>query len=642
MWIRLLIEDLTENNSSRVDTLIGVNDVFYLPLQYVSFLGSLQLSLKQAGDNIDLTNWMNLVNVEQLLLHQSRAQQKYAENSPFFYSAHSFHMLNTMAVCGTNYPLYDHTIDIISGVRVINALPYTIALKIRVDVAQIDSSSQQKQNASHHVFVAKPGDMFWLPALNNKQVRLRLNIHTMSASKKLADKSFGASQLKWSEIVSFNTTRMDSEIPLIIPSSVHMESIRCTLLLTKDLASLDSGTDIHTAPAMYIYSEIWVQNNSSIPLRYKFSKGGMERSVSISEDSRIVLDPSAPVLPPLQREDSDATMKSEKDPTILGPILSPGGTKNVYVQEWKECEPREDSAALLEFKNLVHVLPKKSHHTFWSDGLTLVNGHTGEIRTGNVWLGYLVRQCTGIFKKSKVVTITPRYVVQNKTSVPIRIFTTLVSRMSFTAKGKIRETDLVWEQAETARRAHSPLELVENNYHTMLDPPMQRYSDDYHSRKYDIDAMHFAEAVLEKRRKRKSSMLRHVGATKGVSKGKLEETKIRMDDVAHILEQEEPSAGHNSSHAGEYAALGPSDSAVMYCFGEESSLPKLFTQSMCISVGDASDASKGYLLLKLCSASNLAIANSNGLSDPFCNIVWQGTLKIDQFYELCSSKIVYR
>lgn len=628
MWIRLLIEDLTENNSSRVDTMIAVNDVFYLPLQYVSFLGSLQLSLKQAGENIDFMNWMNLVNVEQLLLHQSRAQQKYAENSPFFYSAHSFHMLNTMAVCGTNYPLYDHTIDIISGVRVINALPYTIALKTRVDVGGANTSNLQ-QTASHHVFVAKPGEMFWLPVVNNKQVKLRLNIHTVSASKKLTDKNFGASHLKWSEIVSFNTTIMNSEIPVVLPSSAHMASIRCTLMLTKDLASLDSGTDIHTAPAMYIYSEIWVQNNSSIPLRYKFNKGGLERHVTIAEDSRIALDPGADVLQPLQHEESNVAMKPEHGQNLLGPILSPGGTKYVYVQEWKECEPREDSAALREFKSLVHVLPKKSTHTFWSDGLTLVNGHTGEIRTGNVWLGYLVRQCTGIFKKSKVVTITPRYVIQNKTSVPIRIFTTLVSRMSFTAKGKIRETDLVWGQAEASRKAHSPLELVESCDSAISNPPMQQYSyETQRSHELDIEAMRFAEAVLEKRRKRKSSMLRHVGATKGVSKGKLEETKIRMNDVAHSLEQDEPSAGQRSPHAGEYASLAPSDSAVMYSFGEETSLPKLFTQSMCISVGGENDTSKGYLLLKLCSASNLAVANSNGFSDPFCNIVWQGILNI--------------
>lgn len=626
MWVRLLIEDLTEQNSSRLDTVIGINDVFFLPLRYVSYLNSLQLSLKPATESADIVKWSNSVNVKSLLSHLGKLQGN-NDDSPFLYSAHSFHMLNAMAVSRFNCPLFDHTIDIISGIRVINALPYKIALKSKVwnsiDFSETGQTLNFNSGGSHYVYLIQAGDSFWLPLTSRKRINVRLKIN----SKKIAGNRKSPSN--WSNSIDFIVGDEDSEIALSLPHSDNENSIHCNVLLTNDLSALDNSSDIHTAPALYIYSDIWVQNNSSIPLRYKFGRSALERSIITCEDYRINLEEHHTIEENIGFVNLDPTGRKILDQSsILGPVLSPSGTKSLYVQEWKDGNYSNFSPSLIEFKNLVHVQAQSSNHPYWSDSLTLVNGHTDEIRTGCIWLGYLVRQGSGIYQRTKIVTITPRYVIQNKTSIPIRIFSTLVSRMKFTSKAKIRETHQIWEAAEAARKRHTSSDI---------DPPEP--IDELRAENWTVqeellpadvendDAVLFAEAVLQKRRKRKSSILRSVGATKGLSPNYLKEALSKDEDSAALIVESANLPMHTLSHAGDFASLEPSHSAVMYSFGEESSMPKLFTQSICVSLGNVNGAkSKNFMLVKIISAENLQIANSNGYSDPYCSIYWQGEL----------------
>jgi hypothetical protein len=659
LWVRLQVRDAAQHSGRceappLLDTLVARGEVFYLPLRCVAYIDSLQLSLKKADATAtpEYQKWSNLVNVASLLLHEKKPKLKEEESSPYFYSAHSFHMLNTMAVSGSNQVLYDHMIDVMSGIRVINALPYCIALRTKswTTMDSFNGDEQGDTSAANRVYIIRPGDKFWLPVVNNKLVRVRLNI--FSEGRSGSGPRPGPKQ--WSEALDLHAldSGLQSQHSLTLPCAAGMNCVRCNVLLTEDLASIDSNTDVPTCQTMYVYSDIWVQNNSSIPLRYKFGRSATERSVVSVEASRLVLENYcgsgeggvAGVGPggDLFQRQRSADPGDSDSPPLLGPVMAPTGTKNLCVQEWKDGQQRDFSPALVEFKNLVHVLPKKGANISWSDDLTLANGHTGEIRAGSIWLGYMVRQGSGIFKKTTIVTITPRYVVQNKTNVPLRIYTTMLSRVSFTTKGKMLQTDRIWEEAEAARKEHSVFLLGEAPAVAAAGkdkcdgpPPLDlNWSPDQPDQtpqpsNADYEDMIFAEAVLEKRKKRKSSILYHgSGATRGLSHERMEETRLLRPPLTGAEGEEEggggAGGGHSSSHAGEYAALQPSHSAVMYSFGEEASIRKLSTQAMCVSVGNSDVDSKNYVLLKLISANNVAVANSNGYSDPFCNIYWQG------------------
>lgn len=294
MILRLVVTDVSEITSDRLDVHIAPRCVYYIPVQFVACIKSLSMSLRRASDdNSEYANWSSAVNISELIGNTCPVN---FENEMFFLSATSLQLINTMTVTA-NYDvkslLFDHTIDIIAGVNVINALPYAIEIKTRIpadfslnqysrsstgELAEINGDvSIKSKGLKNAVYIVYPGSKYLLPINYNKlaKVNIRISSNPQESFRKSPDNS-----ILWSESLDlrhiFSKDSHDAEtlykkyLPCI-GFAGSSSNVKCSILLSKQSVNdALSDTNSPAAPTMLIYADIWVQNNSTIPLKYKF------------------------------------------------------------------------------------------------------------------------------------------------------------------------------------------------------------------------------------------------------------------------------------------------------------------------------------------------------------------------------------
>lgn len=655
------------------------SEVHHIPIEYAAYIKRINMSIKLTVND---SKWSMSSNLIDLLRRGSNCN---IEKDRFFLSTSRYHIFNSYSANRKNIALYDNTIDIISGVHMVNALPYPIEVKLKLNTMDgspvlIKDSSERTQ-----AMVVYPGKRQMVPIMYDRPSKLKFRI--VDPLKKLYSVSHSTgfdeanSSAGWSDSVDVRSLigkcdDIAATVTRDIPNQVNLQKVKCHITVTLDSVESNMGEDDSpVAPTLVIYSDIWVQNNSTVSLKYKFAKSSTDWPVVISDASRLSLYENTASKPPSGSGRAGAlqqlqTMRSRRGNDFLGPVIASVGTTSVCVKLWNHGIQRDFSPALQNYKKVSYLNPNRSSRKSWSAAVTLVSNHVGELVTGDVWLGVAVSQGQGVFHRTKIITITPRYLIQNKTSLSLNIFSTFMSKMT-TMKGRVKEMDGIWSQAENERResveATNIVPLRNTNFVEMdfaqsmasidvddvnaypdadrdsvvdyIDEGMSDSSSESDEAGYaDSRDVKRAEAILKKRRASFHGLLgRRRGFTRGLSP---DDDTVVSNSAERIGDDERqgevnPSpdirsklafanAANKSPNA--FSTLKSKDSCVIYSFGEQQSLSALVNQALTVSLTDTTrqDSNKNYVLLKLISASQLAAVNSTGSSDPYCRIYWQG------------------
>jgi hypothetical protein len=639
------------------------SEVHHIPIEYAAYIKRLSMSIKLAVNDSKWSMSSNLIDLLKVGSNDS------LEKDRFFLSTSRYHIFNSYSVNRKNIALYDNTIDIISGVHMVNALPYPIELKLKMYTSdEVPSHSDATDMAQ--IMSVYPGKRQMIPIMYDRPSKIKFRI--VDPMKKLYSAPSPAGHddaqvpVSWSDSVDVRSlvrkcNEIASTVTRDIPNQVNLQKVKCNITVTVD--SVESNIredDSPVAPKIVIYSDIWVQNNSTVALKYKFARSSTDWPVVVSDASRLSLYDNT-----ISREGAFSqgveSNRHRRDHNFLGPVVASAGTTSVCVKLWSHRAYREFSPALRNYKKASYLHPHHSNRKSWSAAVTLVSNHVGELVTGDVWLGVAVSQGQGVFYRTKIITITPRYLIQNKTSLSLNVFSTFISKMN-TMKGRMKEMDIIWSQAESERRESVEatnivplrnadfleadfsqlvvsLDVDELNGSTadFLNDSMSDSESELNESGFaDSKDVKRAEALLKKRRASYHGLLgRRRGFTKGIGPSDdllstaelLDEHDVSGSRKAYPDFQNKVSLANMTKKASNaFSTLIPKESCVIYSFGEQQSLSALVNQALTVSLADTSkqDHSKNYVLLKLISASQLAGVNSTGSSDPYCRIYWQG------------------
>ena len=294
--LRLVVFDVSEITSDRLDIQLAPGCVYYIPVQFVACVRTLSMALRRfSDDDSESANWSSAVNISELIGNTCNVN---FQNEMFFLSATSLQLINTMTVTSDTdlqSLLFDHTIDIIAGVNVINALPYAIEIKTRIPISfspnlssaditgeLVDANGDMSMKSKGHknaVYVVYPGSKYLLPINYNKLAKVNIRINSYSVETVNNSQKNNNSTL-WSELFDlkhiFSKDSHDAEtlytkyLPCVGFAGSN-PNVKCSILLSKQSVNdALSDTNSPAAPTMLIYTDIWVQNNSAIPLKYKF------------------------------------------------------------------------------------------------------------------------------------------------------------------------------------------------------------------------------------------------------------------------------------------------------------------------------------------------------------------------------------
>jgi hypothetical protein len=353
--------------------------------------------------------------------------------------------------------LMDHVIEVSSGFTLVNALPYWVEVKYflpREGSAQASGMALREERLS-----LGTGQEAVLPISmqfpDTCAIRMRI---VSSSSSSSSTNGFGqrnrpsstaptaarrrashsGEDEKWSDEILlsdiFNERHANSvEADVVIPTYYSNAVTEMKVLKIRDARKENLryvGQRASTAMVI-VYVDVWIQNNSGIPLAYKAkTTGGDVLRTSDHEAGKFEVGAmwgesgGDGILFGL-----DANIGIDLAVPKHGPVLAPLDTKYLRLKLGQSgSRPFKNVTSLQRFNGVDVQPPIVLDSGKSSSKIYLSAGFQAEIRTGNMWLGVSVKRAPGVFSRSYIVVVTPRYVLQNLTSLDIMVFPLRVLR----------------------------------------------------------------------------------------------------------------------------------------------------------------------------------------------------------------------
>lgn len=327
-----------------------------------------------------------------------------------------------------NVEMYDYLIDIVSGIRLVNALPYRVEVKYTqekdVDHQSWIKMSSNTMNKKTLRIKIESGEEQLIPVSLQNISDLQLSFRLDSFTKE--DQSSIASKLKFSDPIDL-VDFFDKNTPNITAEDVHVHypnadasmffkrSIRVRKV--RDSSKESAYSKYLSTPTIEFYSDLWVQNNSGIPLFYKF-KDAKGKYLEVQDNEY----GSNQISPEVICEDSLAAN---------GPVLGLLESEKIQLKIDTERNIAANEITMHKCKKLkTHInLPSAVHsgifkNSSWSKQVSISSNAvmTGEMECDGIWLGISIERGKGVFSNTTIAVITPRFMIQNMTSLDIDFF----------------------------------------------------------------------------------------------------------------------------------------------------------------------------------------------------------------------------
>lgn len=305
----------------------------------------------------------------------------------------------------------DFIVEIVSGIRIVNSLPYHIEVKCN------EMSGAKSHSLSPKLIRLQPGRCALIPMIRaGSTFSLRLlgkqRINTDEDDNIIQRKNSRPIEwIEWSNAVELrdvlngngsNVTEETVEVPC-----KFFPKLKVKLRKIRDPSKDESFVKRYTStPTIEIYTDIWIQNNSGLRLTYRL------KSRSTGEVALV--------------NDNYCGYSSLSSTSTSGPIL--GLVMLTSLQLKIEMSQRTDDhlVCLQDFSNVSVEMPNLSQQSKnqWSAKLRISDTSftSFELLLGNIYFGLSLQPGIGVFHRTKILVITPRYVIQNLTTSLINVF----------------------------------------------------------------------------------------------------------------------------------------------------------------------------------------------------------------------------
>ena len=325
-----------------------------------------------------------------------------------------------------NVEMYDYLIEIVSGVRLVNALPYRIEIKYTqekdADQSWIKMSSNALNKKTLRVKI-ESGEEHLIPVslqnINDLQLSFRLDSFAKENHATVTTKLRFSEPIDLTDFFDKNSPNITVEdvqvhYPNIDASCFFKRSIRVRKV--RDSSKEEVYSSYLSTPTIEFHADLWVQNNSGIPLFYKFKDvKGKYLEVQDSEYGCNQVSPD--------------TMGEEC--LTHGPVLGLLECEKIQLKIDTERDIVANEITMHKCTNLkTHInLPNAVHsgifkNSSWSKQVSISSNAvmTGEIECDGIWLGISIGRGKGVFSNTTIAVITPRFLIHNKTSLDIDFF----------------------------------------------------------------------------------------------------------------------------------------------------------------------------------------------------------------------------
>ena len=358
--------------------------------------------------------------------------------------------------------LMDHIIEVTGGFKFVNALPYSVEMKyfvarsdetfgagevalreqrtvlragqevvLPLSLRSPEASAIKVRIVSSHGG-AKPRRNYPSGAPMNR-LRPGLRRNSFNGLVSSPESVLSRELEKWSDEVSLGDVMKDNaantvEDVVIIPAYYTNAAVEVKVLKIRDprRENLQYESEAHASCMVILYADMWIQNNSGIPLAYKVrTTSGDSRVVSDKESGQYDLGESVNQLL--------VGGVGQLLPPKNGPTIGPLDAKYMRVSKIdasKDGETRQNITSLQKFGNVTVQPPVSFGRSKSRMKIFLSSSVPAEVRCGNVWLGVSVKRAPGLFSRTYIVVLTPRYIIQNLTSFNILVFPVRVLRAS--------------------------------------------------------------------------------------------------------------------------------------------------------------------------------------------------------------------
>ena len=331
--------------------------------------------------------------------------------------------------------IYDYHIEIVSGLKLVNSLPYRIEVKYIEQIYERPNAGEAllAKTAATKLVSLHAGQETLLPIGLQIHMTSTISFRVVGSRSKTANKGI-TSKTKWSRPVELhdlfkhklaNVTDEDLMVPCTFTRSMQS---KVRLRKIRDPSKEDIQSKYSTTPVVEVFTDLWIQNNSGVPLWYKLKQksGDSELLADLDAGPNDFAVRSKKIYDKLRKIGSDAmAADSVRVTPARGPIMGLLDVKSIQIKCDGRTNPVGDIVSLQEFGNITTYLPNidSSSDMVWSAKVGLTSPFKNqEVMCDNVWLGVSLTPAVGVFSKSRVLVITPRYVLQNMTSLAIDIF----------------------------------------------------------------------------------------------------------------------------------------------------------------------------------------------------------------------------
>jgi hypothetical protein len=357
----------------------------------------------------------------------------------------------------------DYLIEIVSGIRILNALPYHVEVKCN------ETNGAKSHSLSPRIIRLNPGRCTLVPMIRVGSV---FALRVIGKPKALTEEDDGSvlkrkhlrpvPWVEWSSSIDLkdvfhsnasNVTEETIDIPC-----KFFPNLKVKLRKIRDPSKDESFAKRYTStPTVEIYTDIWIQNNSGIHLAYRLKSRSLG-TVEVVNDSFCGYNAISSRVSGCGMSvgsggggGGGATCSNKGAPNS-GPILGLVAMSSIQLK----CELSQESdegqmICLQDFNNVSIQLPNLSQESKhkWSPKVKLseTTFKSYELPFGNLYFGLSLQPGFGVFHRTKILVITPRYVIQNLSSLFVNIFPVRIwKRYRVSSSGAESECKFVcWE-----------------------------------------------------------------------------------------------------------------------------------------------------------------------------------------------------
>jgi hypothetical protein len=349
--------------------------------------------------------WSNEILIQQLLRDRKHIYDETA-TSLILYVDHES-LRNKVEIAN------DYLIEIVSGIRIVNALPYRIEVKCNESIGAKRHSLTEKIKIR-----LNSGRCALLPMIRSGSTfNLRIVGKYQKILKDAGSRVLAAGGAEWSPSIDiqdvFQTSSVNvTEAPLKMPCPFFPQ-LKVKLRKIRDPSKDESFATRYTStPTIEILTDFWIQNNSGIRLHYRMKSKLTGESEELNDD---FCGPN-----PM----ASSTLSSS---LTYGPIM--GLLSMSSIQFRCDLHPGQIQDRLVSFQEFDPIqiqLPNLSQQSKnkWSAKVKILSAtfRDYELSFGNLYFGLSLQTGVGVFQRTKILVITPRYLIQNLTSSVINIF----------------------------------------------------------------------------------------------------------------------------------------------------------------------------------------------------------------------------